>query len=172
MDDAALFATATGTALNGLARAQHLLGRVTATDNPQALLDLRLVPDAFDCAEQIRSVTIFALRCVLPPLERDWSLAVKGKSPDALLAQIEGARAEIAALTPVDFAGMAHKQIAHKAGEAELTQTAQAYILDFAAPNLWFHLSMAYAILRQTGMDIGKHDFDGLHGYPAGFSFI
>ena len=59
----------------------------------------------------------------------------------------------------------------HRAGFAYLDQSAADYLHQFAIPNLWFHLSMAYAILRQAGADVGKADFDGLHSYPTGFAF-
>jgi hypothetical protein len=36
-------------------------------------------------------------------------------------------------------------------------------------PNFLFHASMAFAILRANGIEIGKADFDGLHDYPPGF---
>lgn len=39
--------------------------------------------------------------------------------------------------------------------------TARAYITDFVLPNLYFHISMAYALLRHNGVEIGKNDFLG-----------
>jgi hypothetical protein len=35
------------------------------------------------------------------------------------------------------------------------------YLLQIVIPNVFFHLSMAYAILRHNGVDIGKRDFLG-----------
>lgn len=35
------------------------------------------------------------------------------------------------------------------------------YILQMTIPNVFFHLAMAYAILRQGGVDVGKMDFLG-----------
>lgn len=35
------------------------------------------------------------------------------------------------------------------------------YLLQMAIPNVYFHLSMAYAILRHSGVDVGKMDFLG-----------
>jgi len=37
----------------------------------------------------------------------------------------------------------------------------QAYLLHFALPNFFFHLTTAYAILRHNGVEIGKRDFLG-----------
>jgi hypothetical protein len=41
----------------------------------------------------------------------------------------------------------------------------------FGMPNFLFHTSLAFAILRAQGVEIGKADFDGLHDYPPGFRF-
>jgi uncharacterized protein len=35
------------------------------------------------------------------------------------------------------------------------------YLLQITVPNVYFHVSMAYAILRHNGVDIGKRDFLG-----------
>jgi hypothetical protein len=39
--------------------------------------------------------------------------------------------------------------------------TALSYITDFALPNFYFHESMVYALLRKSGVEIGKSDFLG-----------
>jgi hypothetical protein len=39
--------------------------------------------------------------------------------------------------------------------------TAVGYLTDFVLPNFYFHLSMAYALLRKSGVEIGKGDFLG-----------
>jgi hypothetical protein len=36
------------------------------------------------------------------------------------------------------------------------------YLLQMSIPNVYFHVAMAYAILRHNGVDIGKMDFLGL----------
>jgi hypothetical protein len=37
----------------------------------------------------------------------------------------------------------------------------QAYLLDFVLPNLFFHCTTSYAILREAGVQVGKMDFIG-----------
>ncbi len=39
--------------------------------------------------------------------------------------------------------------------------TAQSYLTDFVLPNFYFHASMVYALLRKSGVEIGKSDFLG-----------
>jgi hypothetical protein len=35
------------------------------------------------------------------------------------------------------------------------------YLLQMTIPNVYFHVALAYAILRQSGVDVGKMDFLG-----------
>jgi hypothetical protein len=37
----------------------------------------------------------------------------------------------------------------------------EQYLLHFSLPNFYFHCTTAYAILRQSGVEIGKRDFLG-----------
>jgi hypothetical protein len=39
--------------------------------------------------------------------------------------------------------------------------TGIAYLNDFVLPNFYFHVSMVYALLRKSGVEIGKMDFLG-----------
>jgi uncharacterized protein len=39
--------------------------------------------------------------------------------------------------------------------------TALGYVTDFVLPNFYFHESMVYALLRKSGIEIGKTDFLG-----------
>jgi hypothetical protein len=39
--------------------------------------------------------------------------------------------------------------------------TALSYLTDFVLPNFYFHESMVYALLRKSGVEIGKTDFLG-----------
>ncbi len=72
---------------------------------------------------------------------------------------------------PEAFEGAETRRVQHRAGFAELDQSGREYLTLFGMPNFMFHLSMAFAILRQNGVEIGKADFDALHDYPHGFRF-
>ncbi len=39
--------------------------------------------------------------------------------------------------------------------------TGRSYVLDFAIPNFFFHVTTAYALLRKEGVPIGKTDYLG-----------
>ena len=59
------------------------------------------------------------------------------------------------------FADADARVINVKAGPRELSFPAPQYYAGYALPNFYFHLSMAYAILRSNGVEIGKVDFLG-----------
>jgi hypothetical protein len=35
------------------------------------------------------------------------------------------------------------------------------YLLEYSLPNFFFHVTMAYAVLRHNGVDLGKSDYLG-----------
>jgi uncharacterized protein len=39
--------------------------------------------------------------------------------------------------------------------------TMEDYVLEQAIPNIYFHITTSYNILRSIGLDIGKQDFIG-----------
>lgn len=43
----------------------------------------------------------------------------------------------------------------------DMSFSGQDYLLSFALPNFYFHITAAYAILRHNGVDVGKMDFLG-----------
>lgn len=152
-------------ALNALARAQHLLALAEAAD----LIQTRMVPHHFSFEEHLGVAASMALRLCFP---------VAGKAPPELdhLTTVQDklscAEAALRSFSEADFEGTDTRIIAHRAGFANLQQIAPDYVNSFAIPNLWFHVSLAYASLRAAGLDIGKTDFDGLHAYPEGFNWV
>lgn len=45
--------------------------------------------------------------------------------------------------------------------DSTLTFKGMAYLLDYVLPNIYFHATTTYAILRHNGVEIGKRDFLG-----------
>ncbi|HBS81918.1 DUF1993 family protein [Vreelandella alkaliphila] len=64
------------------------------------------------------------------------------------------------------------KLISDTAGFTEISLPQSSYVFRYIVPNYMFHMSMVYAIARKAGVPLSKGDFDGLHSYPVGFSFI
>ncbi len=57
--------------------------------------------------------------------------------------------------------GSEEKAIEVKYGEHTRKFVGQPYLLNFVIPNFYFHTSIAYAILRNQGVELGKMDFLG-----------
>ncbi len=128
----------------------------------QGLLTARLTPDMFPFSRQIQIASDMAKGCaarlagIEPP---------KYEDTEATLGELK-ARLEKTAmfLDSVDRAAVeasADREIKLKAGPRELSFSGRDYVCVFVLPNVYFHLSMAYALLRQAGVPIGKNDFLG-----------
>jgi hypothetical protein len=70
-------------------------------------------------------------------------------------------------LNASDFAGAELRVLQSQAGQALVSLPATEFLLQYALPNFFFHLSAAYALLRSQGVALGKRDFDGFHSYPS-----
>jgi hypothetical protein len=62
--------------------------------------------------------------------------------------------------TPRDFEGTDARLVKRPRWEGK-SLSASDYFLEHAMPNFFFHLTMAYAILRHNGVELGKHDYVG-----------
>ncbi len=158
----ALYQASVPTVLRAIERAQHLLSLA-----PEGLAHARLQEDMFDLLGQVRTLGFLALRATFPLAAREVPQlgALNEREAGTWLEQIAQTINQIPA-NEFDESLL----ISHRAGFADLEQPAWDYLNEFALPNLWFHLTMIYAILRLKGVPLSKGDFDGLHEYPEGFS--
>jgi uncharacterized protein len=140
----------------------HYLPRIAALAGAGELT-ARLA-DGFTAGQNLSTAVGFSLRACCPLA----GVAIPDL-PDGLAAQVAFAKATLRALNPADFDPT--RRITHRAGFADLDQSAPDYLHLFALPNFFFHLTMGYAALRAAGVVLGKADFDGWHAYPAGFRF-
>ena len=78
-----------------------------------------------------------------------------------LYTRIDNTLHFLSALSAEAINGTENKDIKMQAGPYELEFTGSSYLIKWALPNLYFHISTAYSILRHNGVDIGKIDFLG-----------
>ena len=78
-----------------------------------------------------------------------------------LQALVADAKAALEALTPDEVNAYEGKDVVFKLGERAMPFTAEGFLQSFSTPNLHFHASMTYAILRATGVPLGKRDYMG-----------
>jgi hypothetical protein len=80
-------------------------------------------------------------------------------------AQLQGlvadARTALQALSPEEVNGLEGRDMAFQFGERRMPFTAEGFLLSFSTPNLHFHATTAYDILRSKGVPLGKRDYMG-----------
>jgi len=138
------------------------------------LLRQGLTPGMFDLGQQVQIAAGFALRCMAPLIGRALPALGEGDAQDfaALRRRVAQAQALLGTLGPDDLVLGDEDPVQTQAGEAALSMPAREFVLGYAMPNFFFHLCMAYALLRAQGVPLGKPDFDGWHRYAPGFSFV
>ncbi len=149
-----------------LDRAEAVLG-----EGLEAGLMQRPAERMFPAGQQIATAVQFTLRIAYPLAGRRAPELRDRIDAAGLRARIAGAKALLAALDPGEFAGAEGRVVRFQAGFADLELSGEDFVFRFGLPNLHFHQAMAHLALKQAGVPLGKADFDGLHDYPAGFSF-
>jgi hypothetical protein len=134
---------------------------------PAELLGARLAPDMLAFETQVTIAANFALRACFPLAGQ--AIPPEGEFPagfDGLRAAIARVKSLLGSLEPAQFEGGESRVLESKAGNAVVSLAAPEFLLQYALPNFFFHLTAAYAILRQRGVAVGKQQFDGFHSYP------
>jgi len=131
----------------------------------------RPATDMFPAAQQVATAVQFTLRVAFPLAGRRPPELRGALDAEGLRARIAEARELLAALPPEAFEGAETRAVRANAGFAVLELPGEAFVGAFGLPNVYFHMAMAHVALKQAGAPLGKADFDGLHDYPAGFSF-
>ncbi|MCY1460366.1 hypothetical protein D9M71_779220 [compost metagenome] len=67
----------------------------------------------------------------------------------------------IKAIKPEQLEGSEKRTINLKMRSGELSFSGRDFLLGWAMPNFYFHVTTAYDILRHNGVEIGKMDFLG-----------
>jgi uncharacterized protein len=124
------------------------------------LLNDRLAPDMFTLTRQVQIATDHAKGAMA---------RLAGHAPEAIedtetsfadlqariakvIAIVEGYKAE-------QLEASATREITIKIPSQELKFNGLDYLESWALPNFYFHVTMAYAIMRHNGVELGKRDF-------------
>ena len=126
------------------------------------LLSWRLAPDMFAFTRQIQIATDLAKGTTARLAGAEVpSYADEEASFAALRQRIAKTLTFVEAFRPADIDGSEGRDITLTAGSRELSFKGQAYLLRFALPNFYFHVTTAYDLLRACGVGIGKMDYIG-----------
>jgi hypothetical protein len=124
-----------------------------------ALLAERLAPDMFPFVKQVQSATDNAKGCAarlsgqeIPKFEDTETTLVE------LQARLDKTIAYLRTISKDSFVNAAAVQVVLPYMPGKF-MTGFDYAREYALPNFFFHVSMAYAIVRKNGVPIGKADY-------------
>ena len=128
---------------------------------PEVLLNSRLAPDMFNLTRQVQiacdSAKLGASRLSGKdaPVNDD-----KEKTIPELKARIESTIGFLASVKEADFNGWEERKISQPRWEGKWL-TGNDYLHQHVIPNVYFHITTAYAILRHNGVEVGKKTYLG-----------
>lgn len=129
----------------------------------------RLYPDMFPLVRQIQSVCDHAAGSCMRVAGGAYEIPPRTETSFAQLKQrVANALATVQGVSEAAINAGASKDVSFPMGPRTVTMRGDNYMLHFALPNFYFHLTTAYDILRHRGFEIGKRDFLGkVVGFPA-----
>src|ERR1700751_2451816 len=125
------------------------------------LLYSRLAPDMQPFTYQVQSACDYVkgaaawLSGQTPPKHEDNEQTI-----DEVRARIRKTVAFAESVTEAQYAGAAERKVSLSWAPGKVLG-GEDYLLQMTIPNVYFHIAIAYAILRHNGVDIGKMDFLG-----------
>jgi uncharacterized protein len=126
------------------------------------LLGSRLFPDMLPLIKQIHIATDITRRGVARLAEVDPPAFEDNETTFAeLIDRIHQNITYLNTLTPAQIDGSEEKTITLTVGKQTMTFQGLPYLTGFILPNLYFHTTTTYNILRHNGLELGKIDFLG-----------
>jgi len=125
------------------------------------LLSARLAPDMFPLVRQIQATCDQAKYAVARTTGKEMpSHPDTEQTVSELRARIANVIGYLGEFSESDFASLGERRVTTPRWEGR-SMSAPDYFAEHAQPNFFFHLAMAYAILRHNGVEIGKRDYLG-----------
>lgn len=130
--------------------------------DPAVLVSARLAPDMFPLSRQVQIAT---------DVVKGFAARTAGREPPSW-PDTESSFPELVARVrkAIDYVGQVTSEALEGAETRSITLTIRGesttfqgldYLRKFVLPNLYFHTTTAYAILRHNGVELGKRDFLG-----------
>jgi len=135
--------------------------------DPNVLVDARLAPDMYPLSRQVQAACDGAkflaarLSGKEPPKHPDTE-----RTLDELHARIQSVREYLKSYSVRDFEGAENRLVplSFMPGKG---LTGRDFLEQMNLPNTYFHLGMAYAILRHNGVPLSKTDYIGALDFKA-----
>jgi hypothetical protein len=129
---------------------------------PDVLTNSRLFPDMFPLAKQVQIASDISkggaarLAQVEAPAYEDNEATIQD-----LVARLRKTVAFLETLKPEQIDGSEGRTVTWKTRTSEKSMQGLPYLFNHVLPNVFFHVTTAYNILRHNGVEIGKQDFLG-----------
>ncbi|MDT0575586.1 DUF1993 domain-containing protein [Croceicoccus sp. F390] len=153
-----------------LARSAHsMIGKAqqhveTGAISQAELVNARLTDDMAPLAYQVKSIRSHSVGAIegiragtFSPSSMDGPATLDEAAE--LLAQTI---AELEAVDPTEFNALHDRHVEFRYNDFAMPFTGENFLFSFSQPNVYFHTTTAYAILRHMGVKIGKLDYLGL----------
>ena len=131
--------------------------------DPMEIVETRLFPDMLPFRFQVLSVASHSLGAMRGM--KEGLVVPPGASPPldyaGLQKAVTEAREGLEKLTPAEVNALDGKDVVFQIRDMKLPFTAAEFLLSFSLPNLHFHATTAYDILRMKGVPLGKRDYLG-----------
>ena len=130
--------------------------------DPAVLINYRLYPDMLPLSKQVQIASDSAkggaarLAGAEPPKYEDNETTFA-----ELIARLRKTVAYLETIKPEQIDGSEDKTVSWKTQTTTRTMQGMPYLLNHVTPNVYFHVTTAYGILRHCGVEIGKQDFLG-----------
>jgi hypothetical protein len=130
--------------------------------DPAVLLQSRLYPDMFPLLKQVQIAADAAkggaarLAGAEPPAFEDNETTLA-----ELAERLRKTTAYLQTLKPEQFEGSEDRTVTWKTRSSTKSMQGMAYLTAHVVPNVYFHVTTAYDILRHNGVELGKQDFLG-----------
>ena len=130
--------------------------------DPSVLVNARLAPDMFPLSRQVQIACDGVKGCAarLAGIEVPSHPDTESTFPE-LQQRIAKTLAFIQNVAREQIDASEERPITLTLRNKDIKFQGQGYLLNFVLPNLFFHETVAYAILRHNGVEIGKMDFLG-----------
>ena len=130
--------------------------------DPSVLINSRLYPDMFPLVKQVQIASDISkggtarLAQAEPPAFED-----NEASFPELVARLRKTVAYLETLKPEQIDGSEDRTVTWQTRTSTKSMQGLPYLLNHVLPNVNFHVTTAYNILRHNGVEIGKQDFLG-----------
>ncbi|MEQ1484856.1 DUF1993 domain-containing protein [Methyloglobulus sp.] len=136
----------------------------TKNIDPAILVNARLAPDMYPLSRQVQIATDMVKGCAARLAGVDVPSYEDNEATFAdLQARIAKTVAFLQSVSAEQINGSEGRTVTLKLRGREIQFLGQPYLLDFVLPNLYFHVTTTYAILRHNGVEIGKMDYLGAY---------